>query len=91
MRKFLVVALAMLLAGAADVSAQGLLKRLGKAVKKEVVTQVTTAVNGSGSGSYSQAEQPQQRVYEDLMNKQRSLYLNVPVLFPMPTVGYRII
>lgn len=64
MRKFLVVALAMLLAGAADVSAQGLLKRLGKAVKKEVVNQVTTAVNGSGSGSHSQAEQPQQQTEE---------------------------
>lgn len=61
MRKFLVVALAMLLVGAADVSAQGLLKKLGKAVKKEVVNQVTTAVKGSESGSHSQAEQPQQQ------------------------------
>lgn len=51
----------MLLVGAADVSAQGLLKRLGKAVKKEVVNQVTTAVKGSESGSHYQAEQPQQQ------------------------------
>ena len=64
MRKFLVVALAMLLVGAADVSAQGLLKRLGKAVKKEVANQVTTAVKGSESGSHSQAEQPQQQAEE---------------------------
>ena len=51
MRKFLVVALAMLLVGAADVSAQGLLRQLGKAVKKEVVNQVTTAVNEIGRAS----------------------------------------
>lgn len=53
MRKFLVVALVMLLAGAADTSAQGLLKRLGKAVKNEVAK----AVNSEPKQSHQQAEQ----------------------------------